>query len=67
MSCYRSQKLKMLLASKISEDTIIISGREVTVSQESFIKADIKAARSILENLRQTECYTTQVIKVIES
>lgn len=63
--------LHRLLAAKdeAKEDTTIIAGREVTITQEPFMKAEIKAARTILQNLRskrQTEevCYTSTVINV---
>ena len=74
----QSEKIKKILASLASnscevEDTIIITGREVTIIQESFIKADAKAARDILENLKtmsqdsaSSTCYSTPVIKEVE-
>lgn len=71
MNLHRSQKLKKLLASKTfrepEEETIVLTGREITISQVPHIRADIKAAKTILDRLKHTECYTTQVIKVIES
>jgi len=46
---------------------ITIAGREVTSTQVPHIKADIKAARSVLERLRRPSCYTTTIVKVIDS
>jgi hypothetical protein len=63
-----SQYKKYLLQkSLISEDKIVITGREVTISQASFIKADARAARTILENLRSNSYCMAQIIKVVES
>ena len=64
MSQYKKYLLQKI---STSEDKIVITGREVTVSQASFIKADAKAARTILENLRSNSYCMTQIIKVIES
>jgi hypothetical protein len=55
------------------EDTITIAGREVTTAQIPHIRHDIKAARSILHKLNSTRttisdtCYTSPVVKIIES
>lgn len=56
------------------EDTVTIAGREVTITQEPFMKAEVAAARSILHNLKRTRacatnatCTISSVTKVIES
>lgn len=69
MSQLKKNLLQRHLDSETTEDTIVLAGREITVSQEVHVRADIKAARSILEALieERTSCYITEVIKVIES
>jgi len=55
------------------EETTMVAGREVTITQEPFIQADVRAARVVLERLQQKGVETTSgycsstVIKVIES
>ena len=58
---------------KNREDTIIITGREITIIQKPFIEIEIKAARIILQNIKKertsvTASYTViSSVKIIES
>lgn len=45
------QKSLLLRKAKEEEDTVQIAGREVTIAQQPFIHADIKAARKVLDKL----------------
>lgn len=50
-----------------TEETLIVAGKEITISQEPFVKADIHAARSVLQRLKEeVSCYSTQIVKEIE-
>lgn len=60
---------------KNREDTIIITGREITIIQKPFIEIEIKAARIILQNIKKekenaatiTSCTVISSVKIIES
>ena len=68
-------KLKKSWISKLSAsdaDTTIIAGREITIQQVPHMKAEVKAAASILHKLkakrapRVSEISSSTVVKTIE-
>jgi len=65
-------KLKKSWISKTPDDTTIIAGREITIQQVPHMKAEVKAAASILHKLkakraaRAAEVSSSTIVKTIE-